>query len=461
MNSIRQRLTRRLLFTLVALIGGGAFTAYLCARAALQSQFDAMLRARADALISLIEQNGERVELESSEEILRDYAEGSPRAFFEFWLADGSPFQHSRSLRDAHLPRPAAAFESPALWNLDLPGDLDGRAVAVKFTPRLGGQTPSTTRQPLLLVVSVSREEIDRTLALLQLVLGGTVLALLAAVALFVPRALRRELQPLDAFAEQARRIDAHTLAARFPAANLPVELTPVATRLNELLARLEESFERERRFSADVAHEFRTPLAELRALAELSLKLPDTRTTETDRDVLAIARHLESVTKCLLALARGERGELAVRRERLNLAPLVEGICRSHQARAAVGQLTLTASVSANLSIESDPVLFSSVLTNLVDNAVAYSKAGTGIEIAASANENSFTLRVINTPENLLPADLPHLFERFWRKDAARTVDGHTGLGLALSRAFARGLDGELTAELSAAGRLTMTFRQ
>ena len=95
---------------------------------------------------------------------------------------------------------------------------------------------------------------------------------------LVVPRVLRRELKPLQALAAEAAGIDAARLSARFATEGLPGELAPIAARLNELLARLEDSFERERRFSSDVAHEFRTPVAELRSLAELAIKLPDTR---------------------------------------------------------------------------------------------------------------------------------------------------------------------------------------
>ena len=122
------------------------------------------------------------------------------------------------------------------------------------------------------------RRELDRTLATLQLVLAGSGLLLLAATALVVPRVLRRELKPLQSLAAEAARIDAASLSARFATEGLPGELAPIAARLNELLARLEDSFERERRFSSDVAHEFRTPVAELRSLAELAIKLPDTR---------------------------------------------------------------------------------------------------------------------------------------------------------------------------------------
>ena len=460
MSSIRQRLTRRLLFTLAALISVGALAAYLCASAALQRQFDSALRARAETLTGLLEQNGANLEWEATENSLRDYADGSGRAYFEIWRANGEVFERSASLGETSLARPAAPLATPQFYDVELPGDLDARALALQFTPRAADPASQSVRAPVTLVVALNREGLDHTLATLQLVLGGTGLALLAATALLVPWALRRELRPLDAFAGQAQVMDANTLHERFATAQLPAELTPVAMRLNELLGRLEAAFERERRFSADVAHEFRTPLAELHVLAELSLKLPDTRTAETDRDVLAIARHLESMTGRLLALARGERGELPVHRESIELRPFVASICDSQQTRATTRQLSFAQTIPADTRLTTDPALLRSILTNLVDNAIAYSRPGTAIEISAQPTASSCTLTIASVPADLAPADLPHLFERFWRKDSARVTDGHAGLGLSLARTFARALGGDLTARWEAAERIVFSLR-
>ena len=130
------------------------------------------------------------------------------------------------------------------------------------------------------------------------------------------------------------------TLSARFATEGLPGELAPIAARLNELLARLEDSFERERRFSSDVAHEFRTPVAELRSLAELAIKLPDTRAADADHETLAIALHLESILTHLLALARGEAGGLPVQRERVELAALLQNVCDPFREKARAREL-------------------------------------------------------------------------------------------------------------------------
>jgi len=459
MKTIRQQLTRKLLLTVGLLIGAGGLGVYFCARTVLLAQFDAALRAKAQALTTLTERKGSRLEIEFSDEHMRGFEAGG-RDFFELWQADAKPVERSRSLRDTHLPLRYGTMEAPLAWSLTLSNGQPARAVGLKFRPQNSDdQTQDAAPAEAILVVASLRHDLDRTFAILQLVLAGSGLLLLAATALVVPRVLRRELTPLQRLAAEAARIDAAMLSARFPTNGLPGELVPITTRLNELLARLEDSFARERRFTSDVAHEFRTPVAELRALAELAIKLPDTRTANTDHEILAIALHLEGILNHLLALSRGERGELPVKAERVALAPLVKGVCEKFQAKATARQLVLACRVEATAETDTDESLLRSILTNLVDNAVEYAPCGGTVQVEASTENGGFTLRVVNLVENLNEHDLPHLFERFWRKDAARSPDGHTGLGLSIARVLAHAIGCELTASFAGPKRLEMTL--
>jgi two-component system sensor histidine kinase QseC len=461
MKTIRQQLTRKLLITVGLLLGAGGLGVYICARTALLAQFDAALRAKAEAITTLTEQKGSRLEIEFSDEHMRGFEEGG-RDFFELWQADKKPVERSRSLRDAHLPMRHGAVEAPLFWNVTLPNGQPSRAAGLKFRPQnADDQAQHAAPAEAILVVASLRRDLDRTLATLQFVLASSGLLLLAATALVVPRVLRRELTPLQQLAGEAARIDAASLSARFPTEGLPGELAPIAARLNELLARLEDSFERERRFSSDVAHEFRTPVAELRSLAELAIKLPDTRAADADHETLAIALQLESMLNNLLALGRGEGGELAAKRERVELAPLVQGVCEHFQADAAARQLVLNWRVPPAAAADTDPALLRSILSNLVNNAVEYAPCGGTVDVEAGVDDGNFTLCVINTAENLNEHDLPHLFDRFWRKDAARSPNGHTGLGLSLARVFAQALGCELTASFAGPARLALTLAQ
>jgi len=458
MITIRQQLTRKLLITVGLLIAVSGVAVYACTRAALRAQFDSALHTKAQALTTLTEQKRGKVKIDFSDKQMPSFERGGAD-FFEVWLANGTPVERSPSLGEAHLPLHYRSQASPAFWNLTLSNGMIVRAIGFEFRPTVDDPKPEAMATDAILVVASNRRNLDRTLFTLALVLTGGGLLSLAATGLVVPRVLRRELSPLQHLAEHAARIDAASLSARFPSGDLPGELAPITVRLNELLARLEDSFERERRFSSDVAHEFRTPIAELRSLAELAIKLPDARLPNADHEILAIALHLESILTRLQTLARGERNQVSTERERVALSPLVEDICQKVQTKAAARRLAFEWQVPSNGEISSDPILLRSIVTNLVDNAVEYTPSGGTVNLKASAEADQFTVQVTNSVDDIGEADLPHLFDRFWRKDSARTNNGHTGLGLSLSRTFAHALGCELTASFIAPGRLALTL--
>ncbi|MEI7911334.1 MAG: ATP-binding protein [Verrucomicrobiota bacterium] len=459
MKTIRQQLTRKLILTLGLLIAAASLAVYGCARTALLAQFDAALRAKAQAITLLTEQKGGRLKLENSSEDMRGFEAGG-RDYFQLWQSEAVPAEHSRSLQDAQLPLRHGARDAALVWNLTLPNGQTGRAAGLRFRPP---QSPDrrSPRPPAdaFLVVASECRDLNHTLLTLQLVLAGGGLLLLAATILLVPRVLRHELAPLRQLADEAARIDASSLSARFPIAGMPGELLPITARLNELLARLEDSFERERCFSSDVAHEFRTPVAELRSMAELAIKLPDARAADADHETLAIALQLESMLLNLLALARGEQGQLPVKLQPVALAPLVREVCDRFKPNAAARQLTFNCRADPAAQVDTDPGLLRSILTNLVENAVDYAPRGSVVDVDACVHDQRLSVCVANPVENLTASDLPHLFERFWRKDAARSADGHTGLGLALARVFAQSLGCQLSAHLATPTRLAVTL--
>jgi signal transduction histidine kinase len=267
---------------------------------------------------------------------------------------------------------------------------------------------------------------------------------------LLVVAGVRRGLRPLDQVAAQAMRIDAGSLHSRFRLEGLPAELHPIAARLNDLLERLSAAFERERRFSADVAHELRTPIAELRALAEVALLSPGSQDRRPFEDVLAATLQMENLVTALLSLARCESGRQPVTLEPIALGEALREAWAPLAARARARKLRVD-QAPCDVVVSADRLLLSSILGNLLANAVEYAPAGG--TVGWTLNEGAAVeLVVSNSNDTLEAADLAHVFEPFWRKDAARADGTHGGLGLSLVAAFARLIDAEVRLELVAA---------
>jgi two-component system sensor histidine kinase QseC len=459
MRTIRRQLTWKLLLAFALPLVFGGIAVFLSTRAALLEEFDTTLRTRALAIMTVTRQKGGQVDAEVTDSFMRESDEEDTPGFFSMWRTDGTTLKHSASAPASGLPSRFGTLDRPKFWNLTLPSGSAGRAIGLKFTPQTSKeeQTPSAPNE-VILVVASDRGELNEALTALAFALLGCGAGLLVITFVIVPRLLRRELAPLDALAERATRINADSLATRFPTNSLPGELSPISSRLNDLLARLEQSFERERRFSADLAHELRTPIAELRALAEVALKWPETREAATDREALAIAMQMEGVVTRLLALLRNEHAQLPVLTERIQLAPLIESVWRPFAERAAAKQLNVTRAVPDGAEVETDPVLLRSILTNLVDNAMEYTPHGGSVRVETEVRTTQFTLQVTNTCDDLTVNDLSHFSERFWRKDSARSDPNHSGLGLSLVKAFSERLGLQLEARLVDPSTLSIT---
>ena len=457
MRSIQRQLTLGLTSAGCALWLLGSFAAWYALRAGLIAEFDHAHLTDLYRLANLTEQDPAGLKFDSTGEFLPNFQRKNQPDYFQLWETSGAVLYRSPSLFDLpDLPRKSGSLSEPRIWNLTLPDGTPGRAVGARFIPNEDEDTPRKPGSPPLtkqaiLVAAFHRNDLDGRLRLVGIVLLLTGLGIGAATVAVVRLAVRRGLLPLAHLAERAGGIDAQSLQLRFPVHHLPTELLPIAQRLNDLLARLEASFARERRFSADAAHELRTPIAELRSLAEVALKWPEDHAAAQNsiEEALAIALQMEAIATGLLALARCESGLTNKKSEPVALAELLRETAQPLREKSRAKQLDLTIDVPPDACWFTDRAGLRLILSNLLSNAVAYGEPGTPIKVVTSANGAGDFLRVSNRNRDLTPEDLPHLFERFWRKDRARSSGEHSGLGLAVTRAYSESLGLKLEARL------------
>ncbi|MEO0651897.1 MAG: ATP-binding protein [Planctomycetota bacterium] len=248
--------------------------------------------------------------------------------------------------------------------------------------------------------------------------------------------AARRGLRPLEGIAMRLAAVDEESLARRLPVGDLPTELRDLAQQANALFDRLDAAFERERRTTSNIAHELRTPIAELRGLTEVAIRLGDDPEflTKAVEEAYSIAVEMDRIATTLLRVARAQAGQLEVRRQDLEADEQLRAAVESVDELAQRRGITLLADDLEQITVSADPDLLDLILVNLLTNAAQHAPDGDHVRSSVRRTERGVEFRIENTNVGLTATDMPHLTETFWKKkDQARKDPVHTGLGLAL----------------------------
>jgi len=250
-------------------------------------------------------------------------------------------------------------------------------------------------------------------------------------------RIARQGIRPVEEIANTARHISSTNLRERIHPEGYPSELASLAGTFNQMLDRLEESFERISRFSADIAHDLRTPVNNIRGEAEVALARA--RTLDEYREVLGSCLEetvrLSNLISDLLFLARAENPLGHLHWARVNLGELLDSVREYYDGAAAEGGISLiTENRDEPVIAELDRMLMQRAVGNLVANAVAHTPPGGSVILQANAEANSVRIEVSDTGVGIPPEALPRVFDRFYRVDPSRCqASGGTGLGLAI----------------------------
>ncbi len=301
-----------------------------------------------------------------------------------------------------------------------------------------------------------SDERIERNFAVLFIiVLSGSVLAS-AFIAIIVTK---RGLRPVGEMTRSFRRIGPTHLKERVTPADWPRELQPLALAFDDMLKRLDDSFTRLSQFSADLAHELRTPIANMLGEAQVALTRERTAAEyrETLESTIAECERLSRIVDNLLFVARVDAAREPVARKRFDARASVEKIAAFYQTIADDRHVTI--SCSGKGQIYADPDLFERAVGNLLDNALRFTPENGSIQIALSEHNADFEVAVSDSGCGIAPEHLPRVFDRFYRADSSRGSDG-AGLGLALVKSIVDLHGGSATIESEVGRGTTVTLR-
>ena len=295
----------------------------------------------------------------------------------------------------------------------------------------------------------ISMTEYGQALGNLPILFGSALplLAVLAALGGF--RITRQAFRPVTQMAETARAIGTGSdLSQRIETDGRGDELNQLGDTMNEMLARLQASFEAERQFSSDVSHELRTPIAVIRSQCEFALsgQAGEEEKREAFEAVLKQSERMNSIVSQLLLLSRAENGKFVPEREPVELNVLCETVCEELEAMAAERQVELAWNTE-KLQIVGDETLLIRMVNNLVSNAIRYNRPGGSAEVSLRKRGKYAVLTVRDTGIGIRREDLGQIFSRFYRADRSRSSEG-TGLGLSMAAWIARVHGGSIRAE-------------
>ncbi len=341
--------------------------------------------------------------------------------------------------------KPAGAGGKPRAWTQ---AGQPWRGIAT-LLPTANRELP-----PLLVAVAVDISHHEHFMESFRSTLWRFVALAAVLVGFLGWIAVRRGLAPLQAMRQGAAGVTANRLDTRLSLDAVPVELAELAETLNEMLARLEDSFRRLRDFSSDLAHELRTPISNL--MTETQVALTRARSADEYREVLASNaeeyEHLARMIGDMLFLAQADNGLLVPSREPVDLAAQVRELFDFFDALAEEKGLRLSLSGSGQVS--GDKLMLRRALANLLSNAIRHTPPGGSIRVGIEAGGEGTRLSVENSGESIPPEQMSRIFDRFYRGDPSRHAGGEgAGLGLAITRSIIRAHGGEIAVRPVAGG--------
>jgi heavy metal sensor kinase len=260
-----------------------------------------------------------------------------------------------------------------------------------------------------------------------------------------------RALKPIAQITRTAQEISAGELSRRIGDRGAADEVGRLARMFDQMLDRLQDAFEREKRFTADASHELRTPLTAIKGRIGMILSQP--RTQDQYKNTLSQLEiqvdRMIRLTNDLLFLSRLEQQRLSWNPITLDLSNLLEATVEQMRPLAEERQIRLNEKIKLGLFVQGDPDHLIRVFLNLLDNAIKYTPANGQVSIQADHQDSEVWVTVSDTGAGIAPEHLPHLFERFYRVEVARTRQaGGTGLGLAIAYEIVRLHGGTMNVE-------------
>ncbi len=418
---------------------------------------DEIIQTKAKVIAHLISHVRDGINFSFSAENMPEFEDGISPEYFQIWINNDEIFEKSRSLEYEDLQFRSSVEPVEFIENVILPDGRRGRMIQSTFyldPSDKDNSLPGSMRDKTIitLVVAKEREEVDLLINSIHLATISLVIIIIIILNYMVKKTVRKSLMPVTNINNQIKLLSADKLHNEIKLTDIPDELSDFVLQFNSLLSRLDLSFHREKRFSSDVAHELRTPVAELLTMSEVALKWPDdiALAQEFYSGVYDSSRQMMLLVNNLLALARCESNRAEYASTTHGIKQIVDSCLKRYEALTAEKGLEIKSSIDAGLLIDIEVFEFEQIINNLVSNAITYSVCNSKLFIDVVVQGDFVSLSIKNTTGQLEDEDLDLMFDRLWRKNRARSSSEHSGLGLSIVKTYAEMLDLDIKTELS-----------
>jgi len=419
-------------------------------------EFDQTIIAKVRLMQTLIEYDHDGLEFEFADEFMGEYSRENHPEYFQIWTEGKETLEKAKSLASADLKYIETSLEVPIVSDLRLPDGRAGRIVYIRFIAQNaqdeediseGVRIISESELPIVsIAIAKERAALDQVIFSANVIMfcGLLLVLLLSSFTIFL--SVRKGLKPLDQLREEIKSLNYQKKGEKISIENVPKELSLLIKMFNRMIKDVQHNFEREQQFSSDIAHELRTPLAEIRTIAEVAL-IGNARDINEPlagsmEDIILVNKQMEHLVNQLLLLARKEILVDELEFSEVNISQLVDKCLEKEKDITLEKKLSITKSVALTAVLKTSLVEITQIVCNIVSNSIHHSAKNTDINIVYKTNGEQFILTVENDRGLLEQSDLVKLDRRLWVKDSARSNGSRSGIGLALVKNYCLSLN-------------------
>ena len=398
---------RKLVNNISAVISVILFTIFLTVDLSVdtwvEDQFNQSLTNKANYLKTLVEDDNNVVEFDFAGEFMSEYEAADATEFYQLWHGR-DVFERSDSLalhENANLPFLEMPINESKIIDYELPNGRDGRALISHFVAQKDDRNPthSAVFNTMTLAIAAPTAELNKVLIIIDVVFILTCVLGVFGVRYLVTRIVNKGLHPLHNLNDQIKLLDITGVAQTIESDFKVEEIEPIRNELNKFITVNQQLYSNEKRLTSDIAHELKTPIAELISLSEVAIRYPDDkRISDTyTSDVLNISQRMKTIVSNLLLLQRSSSSAMQLNAQNIILNNLVNQIIDELTFKHPSIKTRLNNEISGELTLNADEFSLNTILCNLIDNALFYGLPEAPIKLTAVNNSTNMTISVSN----------------------------------------------------------------